>query len=152
MGKIVSISMGKVQVGLDDGSLQEFGFEAFNYSPQVGDEVTIFRNNEKTVLTKNKRVAEGTSVGSVGNEYRKTFYLIAFILNWVTLGVWALFTFGIGLIMAAWVIPLNLNIWKIYKGQDNYKHTTLSVCTLIFINVISGILMLVAGGEDMPED
>jgi len=33
---------------------------------------------------------------------------------------------------------------NIHKGaRDRYKHTALGVCTLLFCNIISGILMLV---------
>lgn len=68
-------------------------------------------------------------------------YTAAAILNWVGLGLFVVFTFGIGIIAAAWVVPMTIQIHKAAKGP--YKHTALGVCTLIFINIISGILMLV---------
>ncbi|MDR0298173.1 MAG: hypothetical protein LBI11_05955 [Streptococcaceae bacterium] len=84
------------------------------------------------------------------NTTRQTLYLVAFILNWVVLGLAALTIWGI--ITAAWIIPMNLLIWKIYKDKsDKYNHVALGICTLLFINLVSGILILVADGESKPE-
>lgn len=68
----------------------------------------------------------------------KTLFLIAFILNLLT-------TIGLCWIILplAWMIPMTVHTWGIYKG--NKPNTTcFGVCTLIFVNFISGILMLVA--------
>ena len=45
------------------------------------------------------------------------------------------------LIPLAWMIPMTVHIYKIYKGM---KANTIAfgVCTLIFCNLISGILLL----------
>jgi len=68
-------------------------------------------------------------------------YTAAAIINWVTLGIVIVATAGFGVIAAAWFIPMTILIHKGAKGP--YKHTALGVCTLIFCNFISGILMLV---------
>ena len=68
-------------------------------------------------------------------------YTAAAVLNWVTLGIAIVATFGFGVIVAAWFIPMTILIHKGAKGP--YKHTALAVCTLLFCNNISGILMLV---------
>lgn len=68
-------------------------------------------------------------------------YTAAAVINWVTLGIVILATFGIGAIAAAWFVPMTILIHKGAKGP--YKHTSLGVCTLLFCNIISGILMLV---------
>lgn len=68
----------------------------------------------------------------------KTLFLIAFILNLLT-------TIGLCwlIIPLAWMIPMTVHTWGVYKG--NKPNTTcFGVCTLIFVNFISGILMLVA--------
>lgn len=72
---------------------------------------------------------------------RSGLYLAAAIVNWVVLGLLILGTCGIGIIAAAWFVPMTIYI---HKGvTDGRRHTALGVCTLIFCNLISGILMLV---------
>ena len=68
-------------------------------------------------------------------------YTAAAILNWVTLAIVIVGSGGFGIIAAAWFIPMTILIHKAAKGP--YKHTALGVCTLLFCNIISGILMLV---------
>ena len=68
-------------------------------------------------------------------------YTAAAIINWVTLVIVIFATGGFGILAAAWFIPMTVLIHKAAKGP--YKHTALGVCTLLFCNLISGILMLV---------
>jgi hypothetical protein len=68
-------------------------------------------------------------------------YTAAAVINWVVLGIIVAATLGFGIIAAAWFIPMTILIHKGAKGP--YKHTSLAVCTLLFCNIISGILMLV---------
>jgi len=68
-------------------------------------------------------------------------YTAAAVINWVTLGIVIVITLGVGVIAAAWFVPMTILIHKGAKGP--YKHTGLGVCTLLFCNFISGILMLV---------
>lgn len=76
-------------------------------------------------------------------------YTAAAILNWITLGIVIVVTFGFGAIAAAWFVPMTILIHKGAKGP--YKHTALGVCTLIFCNIISGILMLVDDSNRPPK-
>lgn len=66
----------------------------------------------------------------------KTLRLIAFIFNLIT-------TISVGwlIVPLAWMIPMTVISYGIYKGT---KHNTVAfgVCTLIFLNLISGILLL----------
>lgn len=52
MAKILQIADGKVQIGLDGGVLKEFPIEHFNFTVQVGDEVEVFENDQKVVISK----------------------------------------------------------------------------------------------------
>lgn len=72
----------------------------------------------------------------------QTLKLIAFILSLVsTVG------FGWTLIPLAWMIPMTVISYGIYKGTK--KNTTaFAVCMLIFTSFVSGILLLVAKKED----
>lgn len=72
-------------------------------------------------------------------------YLAAAIINWVVMGLAIVGTLGFGIIVAAWFIPMTIFIHK--GAKDGYKHTGLAVCTLLFCNLISGILMLVDNGN-----
>lgn len=76
-------------------------------------------------------------------------YTAAAILNWVTLGFVIVATVGFGVIAAAWFVPMTILIHKNAKGP--YKHTALGVCTLLFCNIISGILMLVDDSNRPPK-
>lgn len=75
-------------------------------------------------------------------------YTAAAVINWVTLGIVNVFSGGLGLIAAAWFIPMRTFIHKGAKGP--YRHTGLGVCTLLFCNIISSILILV-GDSNRPD-
>ena len=69
-------------------------------------------------------------------ETDRTLRLIAFILNIVST-VCA----GMLIIPLAWMIPMTVHSWGIYKGTK--KNTVaFGVCTLLFLDLISGILLL----------
>lgn len=68
----------------------------------------------------------------------RTMYQIAFILN-----ILSCISVGVAIIPLAWMIPMTVISYRIYKGQRQ-NTTTFSVLELIFLNVISGILSLIA--------
>src|SRR5690606_1053890 len=72
-------------------------------------------------------------------------YQAAAIVNWVVLGLIIVGTCGLGIIAAAWFVPMTIAIHN--GARDRRKHTALAVCTLLFCNVVSGILMLVEDGK-----
>jgi len=71
-------------------------------------------------------------------------YVAAAVVNWVVLGLIVVATLGIGIVAAAWFIPMTIRMHK--NAKDVSKHTALGVCTLLFCNLVSGILILVADG------
>ena len=75
------------------------------------------------------------------NNNNETLKLVAFIFNLIT-------TVGLGwlIIPLAWMIPMTVMSWGIYKGK-RANTTAFGVCTLIFVNLVSGILLLVAGED-----
>ncbi len=82
------------------------------------------------------------TVTPVVNDNDKTLKLVAFIFNLVS-------TISIGwlLVPLAWMIPMTIISYGIYKGTK--KNTTaFGVCTLIFVSLVGGILLLVAKKED----
>jgi hypothetical protein len=68
-------------------------------------------------------------------------YTAAAIINWVVLGLIVVGTVGFGIIVAAWFIPMTIQMHK--GARSPHKHTALGVCTLLFCNWISGILLLI---------
>ncbi|MDR1711935.1 MAG: hypothetical protein LBR58_08830 [Propionibacteriaceae bacterium] len=69
----------------------------------------------------------------------------AFITNIVTMSL-LLFTI-IGVIAYAWMIPMTMMTYNIYKGRRP-NTTALGICSLLFCNTISGILLLCAPKQD----
>ena len=91
-------------------------------------------------------VAQGSpAMYPVAQGATRGMYTAAAVINWVVLGIIVAATLGFGIIVAAWFIPMTILIHKGAKGP--YKHTGLAVCTLLFCNIISGILMLVDDGN-----
>lgn len=75
-------------------------------------------------------------------ESDKTLRLVAFILNIISI-----VSVGWAIIPLAWMIPMTVISYGIYKG--NKRNTVaFGVCTLIFVNLISGILLLVSKKDD----
>lgn len=79
-----------------------------------------------------------TAIAPVATDNDKTLRLIAFILNIV-----ATVSIGWTIIPLAWMIPMTVISYGIYKGTKK-NTTTFGVCTLLFVNLISGILLLVS--------
>ena len=75
------------------------------------------------------------------SEQDKMLRLINFILCVVTtvLTCWTI-------ISLAWMVPMTVHSWGIYKGTKP-NTTAFGVCTLIFITLIGGILLLVSKKE-----
>lgn len=76
------------------------------------------------------------------NSTDQTLRLIAFILCILSaISVcWAI-------IPLAWMIPMTIHCWKLYKGEK-VNTVAFGVCTLLFVNIISGILLLVSTKEE----
>lgn len=75
-----------------------------------------------------------------------TLRLIASILYAIDIAfivLSALPTLGLSLICLAWVLPMGIHCYKIYKGQ---KPNTIAfgVCTLLFCGAIAGVLLLLS--------
>lgn len=71
-------------------------------------------------------------------ETDRNLRLAAFVLNVIGCVAWCW-----TLIALAWMIPMTIHNWRIYKGEAA-NTTAFGVCTLIFANQIAGILLLVS--------
>lgn len=72
----------------------------------------------------------------------QTLRLIAFIFNLLATIAW-----GWLIIPLAWMIPMTVISWGIYKGTKR-NTVAFGVCTLIFVSQVSGILLLVSKKDD----
>ena len=63
-------------------------------------------------------------------------FLAAFVLNLL-----ATISCGILIIPLAWMIPMTVHTWGIYKGRQP-NTTGFGVCSLIFVGIVGGILLL----------
>lgn len=72
----------------------------------------------------------------------KTLRFIAFIFNCLSLAgfCWLI-------IPLAWMIPMTVISWGIYKGTRP-NTVAFGVCTLIFLNLVGGILLLCSTKDD----
>ncbi len=81
---------------------------------------------------------QGSVVQPAMDSNDQTLRMVAFvfcILSTVSLG-WAI-------IPLAWMIPMSVHCWGIYKGTKA-NTAAFGVCTLIFVNLVAGILLLVS--------
>ena len=86
-------------------------------------------------------MAEGNAQ-AIADTNDKNLRLVAFIFNLVsTIGV------GWAIIPLAWMIPMTVISWGIYKGTKR-NTVAFGVCTLIFVSVVAGILLLVSRKDD----
>lgn len=79
---------------------------------------------------------------AIENTNDKNLRLVAFIFNLIS-------TISVGwtILPLAWMIPMTVISWGIYKGTK--KNTVaFGVCTLIFVSVVAGILLLVSKKDD----
>lgn len=68
--------------------------------------------------------------------------LAAFVLNLLsTIGT------GVLLIPLAWMVPMTVHSWRLYKGERP-NTTAFAVCDLIFCSVIAGVLLLISQKEE----
>ena len=74
------------------------------------------------------------------NQVMKVFISVLLIISCVVQGI---FTFGIAL---SWCIPMTVTIRKRMR-EGVPVGVAMSVCTLIFVNTIAGILLLCLGEE-----
>ena len=56
--------------------------------------------------------------------------------------LFATIVFGFGIIPLAWMIPMTIMIYK-YSKNERELSLAFKICTLIFNNVVSGVLLLI---------
>lgn len=114
MAKILTINSSKVQIGTDDNKIIEAPIAALNFSnPQVGEAVTVYRNGKQTIVT---RVDSMTSkVYSVTGDGQRHVNKILYLVLSFCFGGFGVHRFlrgqiGLGIVMI-FLNPLTLGIW-----------------------------------------
>ncbi len=67
-----------------------------------------------------------------------TLRLIAFILCLLSI-----VSLGWFIVPLAWMIPMTVHLWGVYKGKCP-NTVAFGVCTLLFVNIVAGILLLIS--------
>lgn len=131
----------QVQVNQDSNS-QVYANQAFNLQPQLNQANQNYNAQYQTNASWQPTDAVYFDVKPAMSDKDRTLRLIAFIFNLIsTIAVcWAL-------IPLAWMIPMTVVSWGIYKGTR--KNTVaFGVCTLIFLSLVGGILLLCSQKDD----
>lgn len=131
----------QVQVNQDSNS-QVYANEACNSQPQLNQANQNYNAQYQTNASWQPTDAVYFDVKPVMSDKDRTLRLIAFIFNLIsTIAVcWTL-------IPLAWMIPMTVVSWGIYKGTR--KNTVaFGVCTLIFLSLVGGILLLCSQKDD----
>ena len=72
----------------------------------------------------------------------RTLRLVAYVFNLI-----ATIIAGFALIPLAWMVPMTVISYGIYKGTKR-NTVAFGVCTLIFVSLVGGILLLVSKKDD----
>ena len=97
--------------------------------------LALWEANDMATMYSNGEILKEGAVFPM-TESDSTLRLIAFIFNLIST-----ITASWALIPLAWMIPMTVISWKIYKGTRP-NTTAFGVCTLIFVNLVGGILLL----------
>lgn len=147
MNRIIAMTSEAVSIGTDDGSIIEVRPEDVTFDARVGDVVTLFRNEQKIIVTKaeqqNSAASTGASQHGDGNNISvnvvnsapspsPAYVQTGKVVNKVTYALFAFFLGGIG-------------AHKFYAGKVSMGILYLVFCwTLIpsIIALIEGIVAL----------
>ncbi len=117
-----------------------------NYTPQPAQNASVVpaqpAQQPAVQAQPAQQPAYATTTATAADSNSKTLFLVAFIFCIISTVAtcWLL-------IPLAWMIPMSVHCWGIYKGTK--KNTTaFGVCTLIFVNLVAGILLLVAPKDE----
>ena len=125
-----------------DSSSQVYANQACNSQAQINQANQNYDAQYQTNASWQPTDAVYFDAKPVMSDKDRTLRLIAFIFNLIsTIAVcWAL-------IPLAWMIPMTVVSWVIYKGTR--KNTVaFGVCTLIFLSLVGGILLLCSQKDD----
>lgn len=135
--------------------------ETVGAAPTQGEPANQAQNAQPTQTQQASAAQPQNNVGAQNNPYNvqvnivdptKTTYqltsedstlrLIAFIFAIISTVSTAVF-----ILPLCWMIPMTVHCWGLYKGNKP-NTVAFGVCTLIFLSIVSGILLLVSTKEE----
>jgi hypothetical protein len=148
--KVINVDAENVLLGKEDSSTLSVKRAQVNFEPVVGDEVDLYGEGDEAIVIKKTDnaapiVAAAQPATETGVKFPEqegdTMLLVAFIFNLIT-------TILVGwlILPLAWYIPITVMNYKAYKGERP-NTIALGVVSLIFTNLIAGILLLRAPQE-----
>lgn len=147
MSKILAITAETIAIGTDDGAIVEVRPEDVTFDARVGDEVTLFSNEQRTLVTKSEpknTSAAGTAQQGDGNNISvnvingnptntaPTYVQTGKVVNKIAYALLAIFLGGLG-------------VHKFYAGKTGSGILYLIFCWTIIpalIGFIEGIVAL----------
>lgn len=145
MPKVIKIEDDRVLVGMDDGILKEITKDAFGFEPSIGQEIEIFENDTRTIVSKKEKeepkkdltTTNGINI-NLSNSIESPAQVVSSatskptkVVNKVAYCLLALFLGGIG-------------VHKFYAGK-----TGAGICYLLFcwtfIPVVLSLIDLIVG-------
>lgn len=141
MKKVIKIENDQVSLASSDfNDVKVFDKKYFNFEPRLNDYVKFYGSGDDLIIGladdqtsqsfNQSKSTSNTQDGSV-------LLLIAFIFN-----VIATVLISWTLIPLAWMIPMTIHSWRLYKGTRE-NTMTFGICSLLFMGVISGVLSLI---------
>lgn len=113
-----------------------------NTYSNVGAQASNDPNAQNNPYNVQVNIVEPTPVTYQLSSEDTTLRLIAFIFAIISTVVSAAF-----ILPLCWMIPMTVHCWSLYKGKKP-NTVAFGVCTLIFLSVVSGILLLVSTKEE----
>lgn len=141
MKKVIKIENDQVSLASSDfNDVKVFDKKYFNFEPRLNDYVKIYGSGDDLIIgLANDQTSQSfnQSKSTSNTQDGSVLLLIAFIFN-----VIATVLISWTLIPLAWMIPMTIHSWRLYKGTRE-NTMTFGICSLLFMGVISGVLSLI---------
>ena len=88
------------EVGFEDGTLEEFHLNEFNYDPKVGDEVTVYRGSQSNTIVLNDQKVDASDIRDIGEHVKRNLeseYKNKRKVNKLAYALLAIFLGGLGI-------------------------------------------------------
>lgn len=132
-GKILKKTEDTVYIGYEDGSLKEISINFFDFVPQIGDIVEVYKSEEVYIITKKS--------SKVLTENKEVYWTVERIKSVAWAGVFAIVALHNFFI----VIPSIMA--KLLRDKGEYESSKLITIVAIFTFVIATIIRVLLTGS-----
>lgn len=141
MKKVIKIENDQVSLASSDfNDVKVFDKKYFNFEPRLNDYVKFYGSGDDLIIgLANDQTSQSfnQSKSTSNTQDGSVLLLIAFIFN-----VIATVSIGWLIIPLAWMIPMTIHSWRLYKGTRE-NTMTFSICSILFMGIISGVLSII---------